>query len=278
MASAIPTHLVGGASDPVRLAAVLRPFIDAAAGREGPVACVVVQGADGARDARLTGAALARASGGALPLRPLVVAPGCGPRAEQFDGVSGVLVVGRDALAGRAALFGPAGDAAWLEPLRAGGIPYAGIGAGAALAANTAVLAGWRIAARAGRTVAICDERAAGGAELLALRPGLGLVPFAVDVGASSHGTAGRLLHAMRLGFADEGWAIDEHTAVEVADGVATVHGDGSAYRLRRVGGRVETVVLGAGDAVEIERHAVPHGGAAAEGSLPHASSGAVPP
>ncbi len=31
----------------------------------------------------------------------------------------------------------------------------------------------------------------------------------------------------------NEGWAIDEHTTVEAADGTATTHGDGTATRAR---------------------------------------------
>lgn len=37
------------------------------------------------------------------------------------------------------------------------------------------------------------------------MRPGLGLVPFAVDVHASQHGTPTRLMHAIDAGLVQEG-------------------------------------------------------------------------
>jgi len=80
--------------------------------------------------------------------------------------------------------------------------------------------------------------------DALTVRPGLGLVPFLVDVHAAQWGTLNRVMHAVltRTGPA-EGWAIDEHTTLETTDGVpVAVHGTGAAARVRRA--TAETVEI----------------------------------
>ena len=79
----------------------------------------------------------------------------------------------------------------------------------------------------------MCAEEAAEDLEPLTVRPGLGLVPFAVDVHATQWGTVTRLIHAVRAELAPEGWAVDEGTTlVYDGDRVARVEGLGSAYRV----------------------------------------------
>jgi cyanophycinase len=132
-------------------------------------------------------------------------------------GAAGLYVAGGLTPAYREALAGLAVD-----------IPYCGFSAGAAIAAGQAVVGGWRIGDRQ-----VCDEDFSEDLEQVEPLPGLGLVPFAVEVHATQWGTVSRALHAAdHFGF--EVLAIDEHCCVEVRDGeVAAVHGRNLAYRIR---------------------------------------------
>ena len=116
---------------------------------------------------------------------------------------------------------------AFATALRASGLPYAGCSAGAAIAAGLALVGGWRFEA-----LPVCDEDAGEDLDELEVRPGLGLVPFAVDVHATQWGTLTRLAHAVAGGLVASGVAVDEHTCVEVRGDELTLHGLGSAYRL----------------------------------------------
>jgi cyanophycinase len=71
--------------------------------------------------------------------------------------------------------------------------------------------------------------------EEVTLVEGLGRVPFAVDVHAAQWGTTSRALSAVRSGLVEEAWAVDEHTALVVADGgTPEVVGSGAALHLSR--------------------------------------------
>jgi cyanophycinase len=135
------------------------------------------------------------------------------------------------------------GDQGWLVYLREAGIPYGGTSAGAAIAAETAILGGWQVA-DGERRRGILFSGAGEGLELLTVEPGLGLVPFAVDVHASQWGTLLRLVHAVARGLVAEGWAIDENTLLEVDGGQVAVSGHGQAYLVRRAEGGGVTVVI----------------------------------
>jgi cyanophycinase len=124
-------------------------------------------------------------------------------------------------------------DRAWLAYLARAGAPYGGTSAGAAIAAGRAILGGWR-AARGGASRAILFQGAGEGLTDLTVADGLGLAPFAVDVHASQMGTLTRLIHAVDLGLAQEGWAIDENTLLQIEGGEAHVFGAGQAYRVWR--------------------------------------------
>jgi cyanophycinase len=213
-----PVFLIGGGRDESAIRASHAPFVAATGG--GPIAVLILdEGADTDRD-RWT-AALAIA--GAGEVRPFVVSTARPPRAADIAGASGVFVAGGWTPGYQEALVAAGTD--WLPP----GVPYAGFSAGAAIAASTAVVGGWRLG-----DVAICAEEAGEELEELETRPGLGLVPFAVDVHATQWGTLTRLVHAAGAGRVDEGWAIDEGTVVVVEDGGVRVGGKGSAYRVRR--------------------------------------------
>ncbi|MGB3330950.1 MAG: Type 1 glutamine amidotransferase-like domain-containing protein [Thermomicrobiales bacterium] len=127
------------------------------------------------------------------------------------------------------------------------GMPYAGFSAGSAIAAESAIVGGWKLPAdAAGRALPIGAEDVSEDEEELAVRYGIGLVPFAVDVHASQWGRLARLIHAVRTGAVPEGWAIDEDTALEVSAGeVVAVHGLGSAYHVTPDGpGKVHVDVV----------------------------------
>ena len=118
---------------------------------------------------------------------------------------------------------------AWLAYLHETQIPYGGTSAGAAIAAQTAIVGGWQAQQRD-----ILFVGASEGIDPLTTKQGLGLVPFAVDVHASQMGTLTRLIHAVKLGLVDEGWAIDENTLLAVSDQQMRVYGRGHCYHVWR--------------------------------------------
>ena len=68
------------------------------------------------------------------------------------------------------------------------------------------------------------------------MRPGLGLVPWTIDVHASQWGNLSRLVHALLEGGGERGFAIDEDTSLVVRDGGWTVAGAGFVYEVVRDG------------------------------------------
>jgi len=164
-------------------------------------------------------------SAGAGEVSVVALAEGRPVRAEDVEGAAGVYVCG-----GLTPLYADllAGSADWLPE----DVPYAGFSAGAAVAARSAIVGGWRLG-----DLAVCSDDASEDLDQVEPRPGLGLVPFAVDVHASQWGTLTRLVHAVAAGLVDEGWAIDEHTcATPDEHGEIAVHGLGSAYHVTRGG------------------------------------------
>lgn len=122
-------------------------------------------------------------------------------------------------------------DSGWTAYLQAAHVPYGGTSAGAAIAAQQAILGGWQ-AERQGTTREILFFGAGEGVNPLTVRPGLGLVPFAVDVHASQMGTLTRLIHAVELGLVAEGWAIDENTMMVVNGPIPHLSGLGHCYHV----------------------------------------------
>jgi cyanophycinase len=206
----LSVFLIGGGRDPDGIVASHAPFVEAC--MDGPIACLVLEPDDVPRfhdQLRHAGAKEVRAT---ADLQPSVL-----------DGAGGIYVGGgwtpgyADALAG------------WATAIRASGVPYAGYSAGAAVAARCALVGGWRIDGRA-----VCAEEAGEDLEEVCVRPGLGLVDFAVDVHASQWGTVTRLLQAVACGLVSEGVAVDEGTALEIDGDRWTVHGSGAVYRVSR--------------------------------------------
>jgi cyanophycinase len=225
-----PVFLIGGGRDEAAVRAAHAPFVRAAAG--GPIVAIVLDEGEATDPARWTGGLRLA---GASSARAVVVSPARPPRADDLGGAAGVYVAGGWTPGYQEALVAAAGTD-WLPR----DVPYAGYSAGAALAAEHAIVGGHR--RDDGR--AVCAEEAGEDLERLTLRPGLGLVPFAVDVHATQWGTLTRLVHAVDSGRATEGWAVDEGTVLVAGDGAPRVAGLGSAYGVAREGERLSVTVL----------------------------------
>jgi cyanophycinase len=223
-----PVFLIGGGADPDAVRASHGPFVAAAAG--GPLVAFVLDEAEHTDIDRWV-AALRLAS--ADEVRPVVVSPARPPQAGDVDGAAGVFVAGGWTPGYQEVLVAAGTD--WLPRDR----PYAGFSAGAAIAATDAIVGGHR--RDDGRDVGAEDA----GEDLvpLTVRPGLGLVPFAVDVHATQWGTLTRLVHAVDAGLVAEGWAVDNGTVLVAGDGPPRVEGLGSAYHVTRGDGRLGVTV-----------------------------------
>ena len=119
-------------------------------------------------------------------MRIVVISAERPPLPSDLADAGGVQVCGGHTPSYQEVLTGTDGE--WLAVLAERRLPYAGFSAGAAIAAADALVGGWRIATAAGE-VAVCDEDAGEDLKLVSVRPGLGLVPFAVDVHATQWGT-----------------------------------------------------------------------------------------
>ncbi len=147
------------------------------------------------------------------------------PTPSDLAGIGGLYVAG-----GLTPLY-----ARLLEPLR-GALPpgtvYAGYSAGAAIAADQALVGGWLLDGHA-----VCPEEAGEDLEEVTVAGGLGVVPFAVDVHATQWGTLARAIAAVRSGLVTEAWALDENTGLHLVDGTELdVRGTGQAHRITRSG------------------------------------------
>jgi cyanophycinase len=244
--------LIGGGLSPRGLCQTFGPFVGAArAGGAARIACVLLRSpaqrlAFGFYYAALAALGIAR-------VVPVYVSRKRPLRAADLEGATGVLVCGGLTPAYHAALVPTADE--WLPWLRERAIPYAGYSAGAMIAAETAILGGWKLHA-SGPGLAIGTRAASEGRAYLDCRPGLGLVPFLVESHATQWGTLSRLLHAIEAGHGTEGWAIDEGTLVEVGGGTATVRGLGTAYRVRRSDEGITVDILTAGASCRLRQFA----------------------
>jgi cyanophycinase len=216
-----PVFLIGGGRDDEAVRASHAGFVRAAGG--GPIVAIVLDEGEDTDGRRWTGAL---ALAGAAAAHAVVVSSERPPARAQVAGAAAIYVAGGPTPGYAEALV--AAGTGWLPP----DVPFAGYSAGAAIAAAHAIVGGYR--REDGR--AVCAEEAGEDLEPLAVRPGLGLVPFAVDVHATQWGTLTRLVHAVDAGRVAEGWAIDEGTALVVErDGAEPrVEGLGSAYRVTR--------------------------------------------
>lgn len=207
------TVLIGGGRDEEQVRRLLAPFTAAVSDRgpDSEVASIVVDDGEGVDLLRWRGLLADAAS-----VRDVVLSPGRPLRTADLDGVAGVFVAG-----GLTPLY-----AELVVPQRdlLAALPYAGFSAGAAIAADRAIVGGWRLGGRP-----VCSEDAGEDLDEVAVVPGLGRVPFAVDVHAAQWGTLPRAVAAVAAGLVPEARAVDEHTAVVVRGDAVEVHGTGQA-------------------------------------------------
>lgn len=121
------------------------------------------------------------------------------------------------------------------------GLPYLGVSAGAAIAADTAIIGGWKIG-----DVPVCAEDTGEDLEHVTVEEGLALVDLAIDVHAAQWGTLARLIAATEAGLVDGGVAIDEDTVLVVGDSAPHVVGIGSVWRVTPSEAGVVVTTLGA--------------------------------
>lgn len=216
-----PTFLIGGGWTAEAAPALYGPLLEVAAGSRPTVACVVVDDGDGAAQFARWAAALHRA-GPCQPV-PVLVPVGTVLDTAALGSADALLVCGGPTPAYADALA-PAASALrhWL---RAGSRPYAGFSAGAVVAAERAVVGGWRSAG-----TPVCPQDASEDLDEVTVVTGIGLLPFAVDVHAAQWGTIGRLMAAVSLARLRHGLAIDEDTLITVEEGQLTVSGTGQAH------------------------------------------------
>ncbi len=155
-----------------------------------------------------------------------------------FADADGIVVWGGLTPAYRTSLEPSFGE---LRRLVAGGVPYLGFSAGAAIAAERALVGGWKI-----DSVEIGAEEASEDLEQLTVAPGIGLIDLAVDVHAAQWGTVSRLIAATEAGLVDGGVAIDEHTAFIIGEGPLLVAGRGSVWKVTPDSGSVRVSTVGA--------------------------------
>ncbi|WP_395243667.1 peptidase S51 [Agromyces sp. MMS24-K17] len=203
-----------------------------ASGRPRPRIAVVAVGDEGPADARahadrlLAQLGFAAGADAADAVEAVVSAVGPGREVPQaaFAEVDGIVVGGGLTPAYRDAL-----EPRFVEVRRlvASGVPYLGFSAGAAIAADRAVIGGWRIGG-----VPVAPEETSEDLDEVTVAPGIGLVDVAIDAHAAQWGTLGRLVAAVEAGLVEGGLAIDERTALIVGEGGLVAAGAGSVWRV----------------------------------------------
>ncbi len=214
-------HLVGGGWTRAAADAVYGPFVNRC---RGPIALIVEAG-DGS-DEYAGRFVDALGSVGAVDVHVIAISEDRRPTRRDFDTVTGVLV-GGGLTPNYHALLVAAGDD-WLPEE----IPYLGFSAGAAIAPRIALIGGYAFEADGVRR-AVSPEETSEDLGLVTTAPGLGLVPWTVDVHVGQWGTLARLLHVVAAGTAERGFAIDEDSALIVDDGAWRVAGAGFVYEIR---------------------------------------------
>jgi cyanophycinase len=241
-------HLIGGGWEPEYGTAVYGGFLAAATsgaarrGEDRPViATVVLDEGDGLEQFERWRAAL-DAVASCTPT-PVLIELGGRLEVAALGEADGLLVCGgltpgyADAIVPFAAEI--------CDWLTAADRPYAGFSAGSAIAPATAVVGGWLDGA-----VPICSDDAAEDLEAVAVRSGLGLVPFAVDVHCAQWGTLPRLISAVRSTPGLVGVGIDENTVLTVGADGAEVAGRGQIWLVTRQDGAVLVTPYRAGEVV----------------------------
>jgi cyanophycinase len=226
-------HLVGGGlsdDDTPLLARFLSEATtratDAARLEPARIAVVLVHDGLGAEWFDQYAAAL-RAAGACEPVA--VLAPEGGSiQVAQLQDVDGIVVGGGLTPAYRQAL----------EPVF--GEIRRQVTAGVPVAAETAIVGGWRIG-----DVEVVQESASEDLDEVTVEQGIGLIDVAVDVHAAQWGTLTRLIAATEAGLVEGGVAIDEGTVLIVGEGQLVVEGRGSVWSV--IGSETGVTVSSAG-------------------------------
>jgi cyanophycinase len=244
----VSIHLVGGGwaveNDTTDTdAAVYGPFLAeaalraTAAGRTDPrIAIIAVRGGDGAEHAAQLVAALETAG----PLEPAitVLAPGDVATLPAVADVDGIVIGGGLTPAYLSAVAPIAGE---IRRQVAAGIPYLGYSAGAMIAAERALLGGWRIGG-----VPVSPQSASEDLDEITIENGIGLLDVTVDVHVAQWGTLSRMVSATEAGLIRGGLAVDEGTVLIVGEGTLGVAGAGSVWTVSESEGGVLVSTFGA--------------------------------
>jgi cyanophycinase len=224
-------HLVGGGWSSDYSGEVYRTFIDEATARALSIGRTVARigvllVGDDAEDAAERAQQYSEQLLRVAPCDPAVVAIVEGElfASAALNDIDGLLIGGGHTPSYLAAVT-PIIDE--IRLLVADDLPYLGFSAGAMIAADTAIIGGWRIGG-----VAVCPEEAAEDLDEVTVVEGLGLVDVAIDVHAAQWGTLSRLIAATEAGLVDGGIAIDEFTAIIVDDLEIRSLGAGSIWQV----------------------------------------------
>ncbi|MGO4104771.1 Type 1 glutamine amidotransferase-like domain-containing protein [Leifsonia sp. YAF41] len=236
-------HLVGGGWAPENFEAVFEQFVaeatarGVAAGRTEPkIALIAVRDGDASEHAAQLGAALA--AGGPIEAKVAALAHDQLAELIHVADVDGIVIGGGLTPAYLTAITPIAGE---IRRQVSAGIPYLGFSAGAAIAAERALIGGWRIGG-----VEVSNEDGSEGLDEVTFAQGIGLLDVTVEVHAAQWGNLSRLIAATEAGLVDGGLAIDENTALVVGEGALGVVGAGSVWRVSQADGGVLVSTFGA--------------------------------
>ena len=232
-------HLVGGGGNSEHDAEVFGTFLSevvahaAQAGRDEPIVAIITVGPGSAHAEEL-----AASLGDGVQTRHTVLAPGSKGDLTALGAVDGILIGGGVTPDYLAALLPIAGE---IRRQVSAGVPYLGFSAGAMIAAERALIGGWRIGG-----VEVTPEHVSEGLDEIALAQGIGLLDVTVDVHAAQSGSLSRLIAATEAGLIDGGLAIDENTVLVVGEGALRVLGAGSIWKVSQADGGVLVSTIGA--------------------------------
>jgi cyanophycinase len=240
----VSVHLVGGGWQERPDGAEYVEFLaeatarGAASGRDQPRIAIVAVG-DREDDGRAHADALIAAAvpAGAFEPHVTVIGRDGDMPSAAFAAVDGIVVGGGLTPAYLAALEPHFGE---LRRQVADGVPYLGFSAGAAIAAEQALIGGWRIGG-----VAVTPEAASEDLDELTVAPGIGLVDVTIDAHVAQWGTLSRLVAAVEASLVEGGLGIDECTVLIVGDGGLRVAGRGSVWRVLPTDGGVLVSTIG---------------------------------
>ena len=232
-------HLVGGGGDLVHDIPVFASFRSEAtahagqAGRDEPIVAIITVGPGSAHAEEL-----AASLGAGVETRRTVLAPGDTAALTALGAVDGIVIGGGVTPDYLAAVLPIAGE---IRRQVSAGVPYLGFSAGAMIAAERALIGGWRIGG-----VEVTPEQVSEGLDEITLAQGIGLLDVTVDVHAAQYGSLSRLIAATEAGLVDGGLAIDENTVLVVGEGALRVLGAGSVWRVSQADGGVLVSTIGA--------------------------------